>query len=181
MNSEGNELSTLNFVNRHGKWGTLILAHQTIAISASVTSVIKPSIENNCLASTVPSSVRFCVAPVPPPTPTFIYICSSLAQVRSKSARALGAMVRGIGESSFEDLLPWLMQTLTSEQSSVDRSGAAQGLSEVVGGLGVQKLHKLMPGQSTGGRGRHCQRLLSLATTNHANIQTKFISKLCIR
>lgn len=53
--------------------------------------------------------------------------------------------VRGMGESSFEDLLPWLMQTLTSESSSVDRSGAAQGLSEVVGGLGVEKLHKLMP------------------------------------
>nr|CAD7442358.1 unnamed protein product [Timema bartmani] len=65
--------------------------------------------------------------------------------VRSVSARALGAMVRGMGESSFEDLLPWLMQTLTSETSSVDRSGAAQGLSEVVGGLGVEKLHKLMP------------------------------------
>lgn len=66
-------------------------------------------------------------------------------EVRSVSARALGAMVRGMGEASFEDLLPWLMQTLTSEVSSVDRSGAAQGLSEVVGGLGVDKLHKLMP------------------------------------
>ncbi|XP_057670075.1 eIF-2-alpha kinase activator GCN1 [Diorhabda carinulata] len=66
-------------------------------------------------------------------------------EVRSVSARALGAMVRGMGESSFEDLLPWLMTTLTSETSSVDRSGAAQGLSEVVGGLGVEKLHKLMP------------------------------------
>ncbi|KAG8223949.1 hypothetical protein J437_LFUL003757 [Ladona fulva] len=66
-------------------------------------------------------------------------------EVRSVSARALGAMVRGMGESSFEDLLPWLMQTLTSDWSSVDRSGAAQGLSEVVGGLGVEKLHKLMP------------------------------------
>ncbi|XP_073812308.1 lethal (3) 80Fj [Musca autumnalis] len=66
-------------------------------------------------------------------------------EVRAVSARALGAMVRGMGESSFEDLLPWLMQTLTSESSSVDRSGAAQGLSEVVGGLGVEKLHKLMP------------------------------------
>ena len=65
--------------------------------------------------------------------------------VRSVSARALGAMVRGMGEASFDDLLPWLMQTLTSETSSVDRSGAAQGLSEVVGGLGVDKLHKLMP------------------------------------
>ncbi|XP_060530072.1 stalled ribosome sensor GCN1 [Cylas formicarius] len=66
-------------------------------------------------------------------------------EVRSVSARALGAMVRGMGEATFEDLLPWLMQTLTSESSSVDRSGAAQGLSEVVGGLGVEKLHKLMP------------------------------------
>lgn len=66
-------------------------------------------------------------------------------EVRAVSARALGAMVRGMGESSFEDLLPWLMQTLTSESSSVDRSGAAQGLSEVVGGLGIEKLHKLMP------------------------------------
>lgn len=54
-------------------------------------------------------------------------------------------MVRGMGEASFEDLLPWLMHTLTSESSSVDRSGAAQGLSEVVAGLGVEKLHKLMP------------------------------------
>jgi len=70
-----------------------------------------------------------------------------LFQVRSVSARALGAMVRGMGEASFEDLLPWLMQTLTSESSSVDRSGAAQGLSEVVAGLGVEKLHKLMPGK----------------------------------
>ena len=30
-------------------------------------------------------------------------------------------MVKGMGESCFEDLLPWLMETLTYEQSSVDR------------------------------------------------------------
>ncbi|KAI0222670.1 eIF-2-alpha kinase activator GCN1 [Lamellibrachia satsuma] len=69
-------------------------------------------------------------------------------EVRTVSAKALGAMVRGMGESGFkelEELVPWLMQTLTSEASSVDRSGAAQGLSEVVGGLGLEKLHKLMP------------------------------------
>ena len=66
-------------------------------------------------------------------------------EVRGVSARALGAMVKGMGEQSFEELLPWLMSTLTSESSSVDRSGAAQGLAEVVGGLGVEKMHKLMP------------------------------------
>ena len=48
-------------------------------------------------------------------------------EVRSVSARALGAMVKGMGESSFEELLPWLMEKLVSENSSVDRSGAAQG------------------------------------------------------
>lgn len=48
-------------------------------------------------------------------------------QVRTVSAKALGAMVKGMGESCFDDLLPWLMETLASEQSSVDRSGAAQG------------------------------------------------------
>ena len=53
--------------------------------------------------------------------------------------------MKGMGEQSFDELLPWLMSTLTSESSSVDRSGAAQGLAEVVGGLGVEKMHKLMP------------------------------------
>uniref|UniRef100_UPI00358E4439 stalled ribosome sensor GCN1 isoform X2 n=1 Tax=Myxine glutinosa TaxID=7769 RepID=UPI00358E4439 len=66
-------------------------------------------------------------------------------EVRAVSARALGAMVRGMGESSFQDLLPWLMETLTSEQSSVDRSGAAQGLAEVLVSLGAQKMQTLIP------------------------------------
>ncbi|XP_067931600.1 stalled ribosome sensor GCN1-like [Watersipora subatra] len=61
-------------------------------------------------------------------------------EVRSMSARALGAMVRGIGEQGFDDLLPWLMKTLTSDGNTVNRSGAAQGLSEVIGALGVVKL-----------------------------------------
>ena len=48
-------------------------------------------------------------------------------EVRTVSARALGAMVKGMGETGFEELVPWLMETLTSDNSSVDRSGAAQG------------------------------------------------------
>lgn len=43
------------------------------------------------------------------------------------SARALGALVKELGEENCSDLFPWLMETLISESSSVDRSGAAQG------------------------------------------------------
>jgi len=66
-------------------------------------------------------------------------------EVRGATARALGAMVRGVDDNMLEDILPWLMETLVSTNSSVDRSGAAQGLAEVIGGLGLDKLHKLMP------------------------------------
>jgi hypothetical protein len=48
-------------------------------------------------------------------------------EVRSVSAHALGAMVKGMAGDKFDQLLKWLMDTLKSEGSSVDRSGAAQG------------------------------------------------------
>ena len=48
--------------------------------------------------------------------------------MRGVSSRALGAIVKGMGEDCFNDLMPWLLETLTSDVSSVDRSGAAQGI-----------------------------------------------------
>lgn len=48
------------------------------------------------------------------------------------SSRALGAMVKGMGGAKFDELLNWLMETLKCEQSSVDRSGAAQGTSVII-------------------------------------------------
>lgn len=55
-------------------------------------------------------------------------------------------MVKGMGESCFEDLLPWLMETLTYEQSSVDRSGAAQGETKISpeAGQGAPKSFRVM-------------------------------------
>lgn len=49
-------------------------------------------------------------------------------EVRAVSAHALGAMVKGMGTEKFDELMNWLMETLKSEGSSVDRSGAAQGM-----------------------------------------------------
>ena len=62
--------------------------------------------------------------------------------VRLYSARALGCLVKGIGE--FPGLMDWMLEMLVSEQSSVDRSGAAQGISEVMIGLGPERLRLTM-------------------------------------
>ena len=66
-------------------------------------------------------------------------------EVRAVCAKALGAMARAMGDEPLGDLLKWLIATLTSEASSVDRSGAAQGMSEVLLTRGVEHLKQLMP------------------------------------
>jgi hypothetical protein len=53
-----------------------------------------------------------------------------IPDVRATSAKALGALMSGVSEE-MTDVMPWLLQTLVSESSPVERSGAAQGISEV--------------------------------------------------
>lgn len=55
-----------------------------------------------------------------------------LPEVRATAAKALGAMVKGVGIDIFPDLISWLLERVSSESSAVERSGAAQGLAEVV-------------------------------------------------
>ncbi|KAD4888101.1 hypothetical protein E3N88_20174 [Mikania micrantha] len=68
-----------------------------------------------------------------------------IPEVRSVAARAVGSLIRGMGEENFPDLVPWLLDTLKSDGSNVERSGAAQGLSEVVAALGTEYFENLLP------------------------------------
>lgn len=63
-----------------------------------------------------------------------------IPDVRSTASKALGSLTRGLGEDSLPDLRSWLIETLKSDVgTSVERSGAAQGLTEVLvaGGAGL--------------------------------------------
>lgn len=71
-------------------------------------------------------------------------ILDPVPEVRAVTAAALGAMVRGSGEDVIVELMPWLLEKLTCQTSQVDRSGAAQAITEVVGALGMAKLDSFM-------------------------------------
>ena len=66
-------------------------------------------------------------------------------EARATAAKSLGTLVERLGENNFPDLVPQLLGTLKSDTSGVDRQGAAQGLSEVLSGLGMERLEGLLP------------------------------------
>ncbi|XP_020529182.1 protein ILITYHIA [Amborella trichopoda] len=68
-----------------------------------------------------------------------------IPEVRSVAARAIGSLIKGMGEEHFPDLVPWLLETLKSDSSNVERSGAAQGLSEVLAALGKEYFESILP------------------------------------
>ena len=68
-----------------------------------------------------------------------------IPEVRTAAAKALGTLVSGMGEEMFPDLIDWLLMTLQSPDSSVERSGAAHGLSEVLSGLPIARFELLVP------------------------------------
>ncbi|KAK5582574.1 hypothetical protein RB653_004159 [Dictyostelium firmibasis] len=67
-----------------------------------------------------------------------------IPEVRAICARALGLLVRGMGEENFSTLIPWLLETVKSDQGAVERSGAAQGLSEVLASLDISRFNSLI-------------------------------------
>jgi hypothetical protein len=63
-----------------------------------------------------------------------------LPDVRTVAAKALASLVGGVGEAQLPDLVPWMLTAMASEASSVERSGAAQGLAEVCHAIGPDRL-----------------------------------------
>ncbi|KAG6873014.1 hypothetical protein C0995_003975 [Termitomyces sp. Mi166 len=74
-----------------------------------------------------------------------IVLVDPVPEARATAAKALGALVERLGEVHFPDLVPNLLRTLKTDTSGVDRQGAAQGLSEVLAGLGMERLEGLLP------------------------------------
>ena len=66
-------------------------------------------------------------------------------EARATAAKALGTLIERLGEMQFPDMVPGLLRTLKTDTSGVDRQGAAQGLSEVLAGLGMERLESLLP------------------------------------
>ncbi|KIY43656.1 translational activator GCN1 [Fistulina hepatica ATCC 64428] len=74
-----------------------------------------------------------------------VVLVDPVPEARATAAKALGTLVERLGEDYFPDLVPGLLRTLKTDTSGVDRQGAAQGLSEVLSGLGMERLEGLLP------------------------------------
>lgn len=73
-------------------------------------------------------------------------LVSPVPETRVEAAKALGVLVERLGEAHFPDLVSSLMAQLRGAHvTGVDRQGAAQGLSEVLAALGMDRLEALLP------------------------------------
>ncbi|SPO30832.1 related to translation activator GCN1 [Ustilago trichophora] len=74
-----------------------------------------------------------------------VVLISPVPEARAVAAKALGTLVERLGEVHFVDLVPSLLGVLRSDATGVDRQGAAQGLAEVLAGLGMERMENLLP------------------------------------
>lgn len=72
-------------------------------------------------------------------------VIDPIPEVRTMAAVAMGSLVSGMGEEQFGSLIQWMLDTIKSDNGSVERGGAAQGLANVLGALGPDRLQTLFP------------------------------------
>eukprot|EP01129_Flabellula_baltica_P013283 TRINITY_DN6136_c0_g1_i1.p1 TRINITY_DN6136_c0_g1~~TRINITY_DN6136_c0_g1_i1.p1 ORF type:complete len:2441 (+),score=593.20 TRINITY_DN6136_c0_g1_i1:53-7324(+) len=69
-----------------------------------------------------------------------------IPNTRAMASKAIGTLVRGIGMEKFPQVLPWFFTRIQSDQGYITRTGAAQGLSEIMVGLpGEQLENEIFP------------------------------------
>ncbi|KAI9175822.1 translational activator of GCN4 [Blastocladiella emersonii ATCC 22665] len=75
-----------------------------------------------------------------------LVVADAVPKTRAMASRTLGILVRNVGQSTFPSLVPDLFRVLDNPAASaVEKSGAAQGLSEVLAALGKESLDAWMP------------------------------------
>jgi HEAT repeat protein len=100
-------------------------------IMGNMASLTEPSDLSPYLEILMPPLKEVLVDPVP--------------EARATAAKAFGSMIAKLGEEKFIGLVDELLETLGSDSGGVDRSGAAQGLAEVLAGVGLSRLEGLLP------------------------------------
>jgi hypothetical protein len=74
-----------------------------------------------------------------------VAIVDPVPTTRATASKALGSLMEKLGEDALPDLIPSLMATLKSDTGAGDRLGSAQALSEVLAGLGTNRLEETLP------------------------------------
>ncbi len=93
-------------------------------------------------------------------------LVSPVPEARAVAAKALGTLVERLGEANFVDLVPSLLEVLRSDATGVDRQGSAQGLAEILAGLGTERMEGLLP------------EIISNASNARAYVRAGYISLL---
>ncbi|KAI9223785.1 armadillo-type protein [Blastocladiella britannica] len=75
-----------------------------------------------------------------------LVVADAVPRTRAMATRTLGILVRNLGQNEFPTLVPQLFAVLDDKAASaVEKSGAAQGLAEVLAALGKVSLNQWMP------------------------------------
>lgn len=93
-------------------------------------------------------------------------LVNPVPETRAVAARSLGTLVERLGEANFIELVPSLLTVLRSDASGVDRQGAAQGLAEILAGLGTERMENLLP------------EIIQSASSGRAYVRAGYISLL---